>query len=547
MFKVLLKIAVVIFLAEAFIMIGLEEFEHDFPPVILIILDASLLALFALGPIYFWVIKPYVDYADSVSKTLKHNASELSAIVEAVVEGIVTIDAKGIIHTVNTAAENLFGYAHGEMIGQNVNILMTGADRVHHDKYLTEHAKAIEARILGSGRKLEGRRKDKTIFPLQISIAEMAVSGGRMYTGIMRDLTAENEFTEKLKQQVVELEFQRQNIEEAAQERVAFMEELTFTKEEVTEKNNFLHEIMENTGQGVLVFNSQLLLAAWNNTFQEMMNLQENEYSEYMTLEDFLKIDSKRSFLGKLTPQKYIAQTKKRIEKRSECHEYSHDQALDGGKVINVEQRIMDDGSILTMFRDVTLERYEEDRIKIMALRDGLTGLANRRSFDAQIEDALKMYYAHETPFLLAFIDLDDFKTVNDTHGHGAGDAVLKYVANCLEKHIRETDVAIRLGGDEFAIIFHETNDEELVVQRLNKIIKEIKDIDELAGYSINIGASAGLARCPQDGVDALSLMETADKALYSAKDMGKGQVYCLGLAPYFTSPSALSSIKIKD
>ena len=337
MFKVLLKIAVVIFLAEAFIMIGLEEFEHDFPPVILIILDASLLALFALGPIYFWVIKPYVDYADSVSKTLKHNASELSAIVEAVVEGIVTIDAKGIIHTVNTAAENLFGYAHGEMIGQNVNILMTGADRVHHDKYLTEHAKAIEARILGSGRKLEGRRKDKTIFPLQISIAEMAVSGGRMYTGIMRDLTAENEFTEKLKQQVVELEFQRQNIEEAAQERVAFMEELTFTKEEVTEKNNFLHEIMENTGQGVLVFNSQLLLAAWNNTFQEMMNLQENEYSEYMTLEDFLKIDSKRSFLGKLTPQKYIAQTKKRIEKRSECHEYSHDQALDGGKVINVK------------------------------------------------------------------------------------------------------------------------------------------------------------------------------------------------------------------
>ena len=525
MLKVLFKIILLIFVAEVIVMFGLENIVQGISPVYLALIDATLLATLSFFPIHLWVIKPYMEEASLARETFKKNASELSAIVESVVEDIVTIDSKGIIKTVNSAAERLFGYEPGEMIGQNVKILMTDDHSAHHDQYLATHAGAEKARILGTSRKLVGKRKDNSTFPIQVSIEEMVVTGGRMYTGIMRDLTQEVEFTEELEQQLAMLEFSRQAVEESAQENIEMLEKLTLVKEELSEKNSYLQEIMNNTGQGVLVFNSQLLLSAWNDSFLNLLGLQEAEFSEQMTLSEFLDLDKKKIFLNDLTNEEYIDKTKLRIANRTKEEVYFRDLKLDDDRIIKLTQRIMDDGSVVTMYRDVTLERAEEERINAMALRDSLTGLSNRRAFDAQIEDALNTYRSHETPFLLAFIDLDDFKAVNDTYGHGAGDAVLQFLASTVQSHIKDADVAVRLGGDEFAIIFRETDDANLAEERLNKIIKEIQAVDELEGYPINVGASVGLACCPYDGTDASNLMEAADKALYSAKEKGKGQV----------------------
>lgn len=526
MYKVLLKIILIIFIAEIIVMFGLGNLVDDISPGYLAILDGLLLAALSLTPIYLWVIKPYLDEANLVRDTLKKSAFELSAIVESVVEAIVTIDSKGTINTANSAADKLFGYASGEMIGQNVKILMTGDHSEHHDKYLATHAGAEKARILGTTRRLIGKRKDNSTFPIEVSIEEMVVTGGRMYTGIMRDLTQEVEFTEKLERQVTELEFSRQAIENSAQEQVEMLEKLTHTKEELSEKNSYLYEIMDHTGQGVLVFNSQLLLAAWNSTFLELLGLQDRDFRENMTFLEFLELDQKRIFINRMTNAEYIKKIRGRIANRAKKEVYFRDLKLEDGKILKITQRIMADGSVVTMYRDVTFERAEEKLIKAMALRDGLTGLANRRAFDAQIEDTLNIYRTQGTPFLLAFIDLDNFKVVNDTQGHGTGDAVLQFVAATIQSHIRDSDIAIRLGGDEFAIIFRETDDAELAEERLNKFIKEIEALDEMEGHPVNISASAGLACCPYDGTEASILMEAADKALYSAKGKGKGQVY---------------------
>lgn len=525
MLKALYKISVIIFVAEIIIMFGLDETVREMPLAYQAILDGLLLALISFPPIYFLVIKPYMGEAEKARVNYQKNASELAAIVESVVEAIVTIDAKGTIKTVNLAAEHLFGYEHGEMIDQNVKILMTGHHSTHHDKYLSMSSVSEKARIFGNDRKLAGKRKDHTVFPIHVSIAEMAVTGEKMYTGIMRDLTQEKEFTEKLEQQLVELEFQRQAVEESAQKNITIMESLTEVKEELSEKNTYLQEIMNNTGQGVLVFSSQLLLAAWNDTFLEILDLKGAEFREHMTLLELLELDKKKIFLNNLTPEDYIDKTKRRIASRAKKEVYFRDLKLDDGIIIKLTQRIMDDGSVVTMSRDVTLEREEEERIRTIALRDGLTGLANRRAFDAQIEDVLNIYRSQETPFLLAFIDLDDFKAVNDTYGHGVGDAVLQFAASTVQSRIRDADIAVRLGGDEFAIIFRETDDAALAEERLNNIIKDIQAIDELEGYPITVGASAGLACCPYAGADASILMEAADKALYQAKKRGKGQV----------------------
>ena len=98
-------------------------------------------------------------------------------------------------------------------------------------------------------------------------------------------------------------------------------------------------------------------------------------------------------------------------------------------------------------------------------------------------------------------------------------------MAKSIESHIRDSDIAVRLGGDEFAVVFRDTDDEDLVVQRLEKIISEIKGLDEIDGYAVDVGASAGLAGCPCEHDDVKFLVEEADKALYQAKKKGKGQV----------------------
>ncbi len=525
MLKILFKISVIIFVTEFIVMVGLAEIEENLAPIYLVFLDATLLAILSIFPIYYWVVRPYVLLAGQSRSKHKKKSRELEAIVEAVLEGIITIEANGTITMVNPAAEQQFGYDHGELIGQNVKILMTSDHSIHHDQYLTKHAGAEKARILGTVRKLVGKRKDKSLFPIEISIKEMKVSGGRMYTSIIRDLTDENEFTDKLEQQVVELEFQRQAIEEAAQSHVSVMEELAITKEELIEKNVFMHEIMEHTGQGVLVFNSHLLLAAWNKEFREILCFKDCECFELMPIDKFLDCDNNNVLIGKLTIEEYISKLKQRIDGRDKQNEFIWDKKLEDGKILHIVQRIMDDGSIVFMLRDVTKERLEAEHIKTMALKDALTGLANRRAFDVQLDKMIQLYKGQKSPFLLAFMDIDNFKAVNDTHGHGVGDAALKFVAGSIERHIRETDMATRLGGDEFAIIFKDTDDTELAVQRLDCIIDEIKALDTMDGYAINIGASAGLASCSMGGAEGSDLMELADKALYRAKEKGKGQV----------------------
>lgn len=95
-----------------------------------------------------------------------------------------------------------------------------------------------------------------------------------------------------------------------------------------------------------------------------------------------------------------------------------------------------------------------------------------------------------------------------------------------MKKHIRENDIPARLGGDEFAIIFQNSNDLEATANRMEMIIQDIKNIKSIEGYIINVGASAGLAQCIDANISVSEMVEIADKALYTAKENGKGQVF---------------------
>lgn len=321
-------------------------------------------------------------------------------------------------------------------------------------------------------------------------------------------------------------------IEESVKTQAQLLDGLASSQDEVKEKNRFLNDVMNNTGQGIVVFTKDLKLSAWNDTFKQIMGLEDREYTEGMSLESFFAMNMSEEVTYKISVEDYVVRLHKRIENRLTCDKLSRDRERQGGQIVASSQRILDDGSVINTYKDVTAERKEEQRIQDMALKDGLTGLANRRAFDTQLDEEVLKFKEQKIPFLLTYIDLDNFKALNDTHGHNAGDTVLKFVAETINGHIRNGDIAVRLGGDEFAIIFGGTANTVFAKERLELIISTIKNKKKLDSFEMNVGASAGLACCPDNSINAQDLMGLADEALYSAKEKGKGQVCLASVDP---------------
>jgi two-component system sensor kinase FixL len=137
---------------------------------------------------------------------VRESEARLSAVVETAVDGILTIDEQGIVGTMNPAAERLFGYAAVEVVGRNISLLMPNPYRDEHDGYLDHYRRTGERRIIGIGREVKGRRKDGTVFPIELAVSETVLGERRFFTGIVRDITERKGAEESLARQAQELE-----------------------------------------------------------------------------------------------------------------------------------------------------------------------------------------------------------------------------------------------------------------------------------------------------------------------------------------------------
>lgn len=178
--------------------------------------------------------------------------------------------------------------------------------------------------------------------------------------------------------------------------------------------------------------------------------------------------------------------------------------------------------------RDVTDLKKIEDRIKTLAYYDSLTNLPNRTLFLDRLEQSTKYCTRNKGKVALLFIDLDNFKTVNDTYGHHAGDVVLQKVAEILTNSVRNSDTVSRLGGDEFTIILRRIYTKDNVTQIANKIISQLLEPIIVNDIPLHIGSSIGAAIYPDDANDKETLIKLADSAMYEAKTNGKN---CLRFA----------------
>jgi diguanylate cyclase (GGDEF)-like protein len=173
--------------------------------------------------------------------------------------------------------------------------------------------------------------------------------------------------------------------------------------------------------------------------------------------------------------------------------------------------------------QELTQKQQALDRL---ASHDSLTGLANRRQFLERLEQALARARRHTGGFALLFIDLNDFKDVNDRYGHAAGDAVLCAVARRLIERVRETDTVARLGGDEFVILLDAAHDDAALARLAHDLRRALRQPVDHHGRHLHIDASVGISRHPHDGDDADTLIAAADTAMYRAKS-GAGEHVC--------------------
>jgi len=172
---------------------------------------------------------------------------------------------------------------------------------------------------------------------------------------------------------------------------------------------------------------------------------------------------------------------------------------------------------------EIMERRQAEERAHELATRDPLTGLMNRRSLTEHLEHAIFRSARHGQRLALLFLDMDKFKSINDAHGHHAGDELLQQAAERIRRAVRESDIVARLGGDEFVVLMEDLPSYAAAGEVANKIVKAISTSFDVDGQTVRTSASVGISLYPQDGTTMQALMRSADLAMYHAKQENRG------------------------
>ncbi|MEQ1621853.1 MAG: EAL domain-containing protein [Methylococcales bacterium] len=216
----------------------------------------------------------------------------------------------------------------------------------------------------------------------------------------------------------------------------------------------------------------------------------------------------------------------------TQVHKHDFRQVCQNGQIIWVRatgKRITNEAgqiSFLLVCEDITEARQLSEKIAYQASHDSLTGLANRSQFDNYIKLAVTSAQAHNLQHALCYLDLDQFKIVNDTCGHLAGDELLRQLGDLLKKNIRRHDFVARLGGDEFGILMHDCSLSEAFIacEKLRDIVKDFHFAWE--NRSFTVGVSIGVSAITLTSGNAVDLLKEADAACYAAKDRGRNRVH---------------------
>jgi len=420
-------------------------------------------------------------------------------LLEAAPDAMVVVNPRGEIVLLNVRAEKQFGYPRDELVGRKVkDIIPEGfAERLIADG--TRTATEALAQQIGTGIELAGRRKDGTVFPLELMLSPLESAEGALVTAAIRDITARIAAAAHLVDRKI-------------------MEEALFEEKERVQVT------LDSIGDAVLSTD-----AAGNvtylNAIAELLTGWSGDEARGRPLDEvFRVVDGATRAPPARNPMRLAIDRNRPVGLAANSILVRRDgfETAIEDSAAPIHGR---DGSVIgavLVFHDVSEARAVALKVSHLAQHDFLTDLPNPVLLNDRITQAIAMARRRQQQLAVLFLDLDHFKRVNDTLGHAAGDKLLQSIAQRLQECVRGSDTVSRKGGDEFVVLLSEIAHAEHAARSAEKIMAAVTASHAVGGEALVVTASIGIAIYPLDGTDAETLIKSADTAMYQAKQNGR-------------------------
>jgi diguanylate cyclase (GGDEF)-like protein/PAS domain S-box-containing protein len=280
--------------------------------------------------------------------------------------------------------------------------------------------------------------------------------------------------------------------------------------------------IVESLSQGILMFNAEDKLELRNSHYDKLFPAVGSLIRAGMDYEDILRAELDPTINSDLLSIDAKDELTDRLKRHGESHLVYERKLADDRYILVNEYRSADQRTVV-LYTDISELKVREKKIRHLAHHDSLTGLPNRVLFREKLEDALQQARSGKTMVSVMCLDLDRFKSVNDTLGHHVGDLLLQEVARRVQGCLRNGDIAARLGGDEFAIIMPTIANQEAPTSLAWRILDALAQPVMIQDQTIVSGTSIGIALSEEESVTSDSILKNADLALYRAKSDGRG------------------------
>lgn len=436
--------------------------------------------------------RDFNQFADNTEQTiselhdarlsLENRRKHIQAILNGVPEAILTLTDRGTIIDLNPAAEQVFGASSEALSGQSVLPFFSQVQPVD--------SMATLAECVEKNPEFEGQRMDGSTLSMWVSLSLINNGDNKTWVGVISDVTARKQADQRLQQLTVE----QDAILENAIIGIAFIRDRRFVRVNQRFEQLFGVDREQLVGQSSRVFypNQQAYFQFGEQAYAALAS-----GDSYEAQLELVKADGTKFWCAI------------------------------SGKAINPDNPM--DGTIW-LFEDVTKQRENEEYLTRLASVDSLTGLPNRNVFNDRVEHAIHRSHRSGGRLAVFFLDLDHFKTINDSLGHRAGDVLLKEVAARIKSCLREGDTVARLGGDEFTLLLEDIRSAEYVGKVAEKVIDAMSKPYSIEATEVTISPSIGISLYPADGRDGDMLIRNADAAMYHAKKLGRNnfQFYSL-------------------
>lgn len=443
--------------------------------------------------IYFWLALGVAGWsilvlgvvmlcANLADRRIAQQVALNGSLIEAASDCIVVLDASGRIMEFNPAAERIFGHRRAAAVGQSMpDLLFTTLLGNTYREAIARYVRDPGDNPLGERTETTGMRADGSMFPLELTVTRIRKADPPILVAFMRDIT------------------DRRRAESA-----------------LRESEERYRKLVHYSPDPVIVHLNGMILFV-NSAAAETLGAKEPEDLMGRFLADFIHPEDKElADFGLHAPPSRSTENGP-VELR--CYKLS-------GELIDLEVKSIfvkwnGRGVMQTIARDVTAKKQAERTIRQMAYYDRLTGLPNRNLFLELMHGHLAHGESSGTETAVMFIDLDRFKTINDTLGHHVGDELLKAFADMLASSMRKGDILSRIAGDEFLILIPGTMAAE-AEDIARTILSQANTPLMVEGYSLIVTPSIGISMFPKDSRDPEELIKYADAAMYRTKELGK-------------------------